>query len=377
MVKKRKRSVLSKVIDFFLNSQYPAYLVGGVVRDFILNRRTNDIDITVEGNAIKAGYELNRILKGRIEIHKDFNTATITLGDKKIDIAMARKEEYPKPGSLPVVSPSDIYDDLKRRDFTINAIALKLSKTDFVVLDPFKGYNDIKHRIIRILHNKSFVDDPTRIFRALRYKNRLNFALSNDTEELLVDAVSKKMINNVSGQRILNELRLIFSERCYYEIVKDLYIYGIFNFDIERANKLKMISEMRYYYFLSLLDIEYPLSNEERGIVRDFKILNLFIDDLSQVDTNSGLYDILNRFDDRVVKTIPELFPEFKNKVKKYLSLKKIKPFIDGEDLKTLNIKPGSVFKIILKGIYRMQLDGYIKSKKQALEVAKKWVKEY
>ncbi len=375
LVKKRKKSVLNKIIDFFKKSSFNAYLVGGVVRDALLNTATNDIDITIEGDAIKAGYELNRILRGKIEVHKDFGTVTISKDKTRIDIAMARKETYPKPGSLPLVSPSDIYDDLKRRDFTINAIALAISKENFgEVFDPFNGINDIKKKLIRVLHDKSFIEDPTRILRALRYKNRLNFKLDKHTEKLLMIGSSCKVVKNVSKQRILQELRLIFEEKEWLNILKDINKYKLLEFDMERLKNLRKIPDLKYYYFLSLMKEDFPLSNQETKIINDFKKLDNIRRDIQSTKRNSQLYYLLINIDEKVVKTISALYPGLSYKIKKFYALKKIKPLISGEDLKKMNIQPGPVFKELLNGIHKMQLDRKIKNRKQIKEILQKWV---
>lgn len=376
MVKKRKKSVLSKVIDFFLNSDYEAYLVGGILRDTLLGRKTKDIDIAIRKNALRAAYQLNRILKGKIEVHQEFNTATILKDKTRIDIAMTRDEVYPKPGALPQVFEADIYGDLRRRDFSINAIGLSISNKKPEVIDPYRGREFIKKRLIRVLHPKSFIDDPTRIFRALRYKNRLNFKLEHMTEKLIIEAVWLRVLKKVSKQRILNELRLIFEEETYLRTLKDLHKYGVFNFDIKRLKFFNKIPEdMRLYYFLSLLKEDFALSDDEAKLISNFRNIERIRTGMIKAKMNSNLYYTLCNIDDRVTRAILRLYPELRRKIRRFYILRKVKPLLSGQDLLNLKIKPGPVFREILSGIHKMQLDKKIKGKKEALEVVKKWMK--
>jgi len=369
LVKKKKRSVLNKIINFFTYSSYNAYLVGGIIRDTILKSSTKDIDIAIEGNAIKAGYALNRILEGKLETHKNFGTISIFKDNMRIDLATTRKEIYRHPGALPIVSKSNIYEDLRRRDFTINAIALSISKNNYgEIFDPFDGTGDIKRKLIRVLYEKSFIDDPTRIFRALRYKSRLNFKLEVLTEKLLSDAILKSMIEKISKQRIMNELKLIFTEKTYQKILKDLKKYKIFMFSKKKLKNITAVGDLKYYYFLNLIGAEsFPLSNQEKKIINDLKKLAALRKLIKRTTTNSSLYYTLNGFDEKVIKVISKLYPDLKYAIQRYQSLKKTKPLINGKDLKKLRIKTGPAFKEILTKIYKLQLDRKIRNKKTAI----------
>ncbi len=373
MAKKKKRSVLNKIVHFFINSSNKAYLVGGVIRDIILKHNTKDIDIVVEGNAIKTGYELNKMLNGTLQVHKEFGTVSILKENMRIDLATARKEIYQYPGALPTVFKSNIIEDLKRRDFTINAIALSISKEHCgKILDPFDGIGDIRKKLVRILHKKSFIDDPTRIFRALRYKNRLNFKLEKNTENLINDAISKKMLEKISKQRIMNELKLVFAEKSYQKILADLIKYKIFNLPPNTLQKINKMGSLKYYYFLSLIGAEnFPLSSQEKKIISDLKTIEELRKTIKNAKTNSALFYIINKIDEKVINEIPKIFPDLKRSVRRYYLLKKIKPLINGEDLKKIGIRPGSDFKRILSEIYQLQLDGKIKNKKTALSYIK------
>lgn len=181
----------------------PAYLVGGVVRDLLLGIEGADLDVAIEGDvealAGAPGFELEReglFLTGRLE-----------LGDLKVDVARARSETYPQPGALPEVRPATITEDLARRDFTVNAMALPLAGAAELI-DPHGGVDDLREGVLRVLHERSFIDDPTRALRAARYAARFGFDLEPETARLLGEAD----LSTVSDDRVQNELRRIAAE---------------------------------------------------------------------------------------------------------------------------------------------------------------------
>jgi tRNA nucleotidyltransferase (CCA-adding enzyme) len=188
-----------------------AYLVGGLVRDLILRRKNLDIDLVVEGDAIEFARALARKLKARTRYHKKFKTAVVILKDGfKLDVATARTEYYESPGAHPMVERGSIKLDLYRRDFSINALAVRLNPVNFgQVVDFFGGLRDLKDRTIRILHNLSFVDDPTRIIRAVRFEQNFEFRIGKHTEYLLKGVVRKGYLRQAQGPRVLNELLVI------------------------------------------------------------------------------------------------------------------------------------------------------------------------
>lgn len=212
---------------------YTAFAVGGFVRDLLLRQHNLDLDIVIEGDGIKFAEKLARQMHGKIRTHEKFNTAVVILPDGfKIDIATARLEYYEYPAAMPTVELSSIKLDLSRRDFTINAMAIHLSPETFgTLLDFFNCQNDLKDRKIRILHNLSFVEDPTRVFRAIRFEQRMGFKIGKHTERLIKSAVKMDLFGSVTtdgypkksaaplqsktrlGYRIFLELQLIFSER--------------------------------------------------------------------------------------------------------------------------------------------------------------------
>lgn len=190
-------------------------LVGGIVRDLLLDKPLKDIDIMVDHPADAFVQKLSKELDGQYVSHKRFLTFTIKMaGGEKIDVVTAREETYANPTKLPDVVPSTIEKDLKRRDFSINAMACWLTRSRFgEMLDPFSGEKDLKAGNIRVLHDKSFEDDPTRIFRAARFAARLNFSLENMTRDLLQEALQKQWPHQLSPVRRRHEFELILKEK--------------------------------------------------------------------------------------------------------------------------------------------------------------------
>jgi tRNA nucleotidyltransferase (CCA-adding enzyme) len=191
------------------------YLVGGVVRDLILKRENWDFDLTVEGDGIAFARLVAARYGAGLAVFARFATARLTFPNGlKMDIATTRRESYAQPALLPTVQPASIEEDLSRRDFTINAIAVQLNAKQFGrMLDPHGGKCDLRARTIRVLHAGSFQDDPTRIFRAIRFEQRFGFHLARHTSRLLAQAASTNLIRQLSGPRLQNEILLLFAER--------------------------------------------------------------------------------------------------------------------------------------------------------------------
>ncbi len=190
------------------------YLVGGTVRDILLGEQSLDVDIAVEGDAIAFARALAARLSGRVQPHETFGTAVVLYGENgRVDVVTARKEQYDVPGALPRVESASITDDLFRRDFTVNAMAVSLGGGDFGrLIDPFHGRQDLGTRTIRVLHDRSFEDDPTRIFRAVRYENRHGFRMDDHTLALARQAIESGMLAEVSPARVRDELVELLDE---------------------------------------------------------------------------------------------------------------------------------------------------------------------
>jgi tRNA nucleotidyltransferase (CCA-adding enzyme) len=190
-----------------------AYLVGGAVRDLLRGADAVDLDLAVEGDARAVARTLADRLRGEAREHERFGTATVRADGLTVDLATTRRETYSEPGALPEVEEAQLDEDLARRDFTINAMALGLSGDDLGHLyDPRGGLPDLDGGIVRVLHDESFVDDPTRLLRALRYEARLGFRMDPDTERLAGDAAAEGGLRAVSGARVRDELMDLLAE---------------------------------------------------------------------------------------------------------------------------------------------------------------------
>jgi tRNA nucleotidyltransferase (CCA-adding enzyme) len=191
----------------------PAYLVGGAVRDLLRGEDPKDVDIAVEGDARSVGRAVAERLGSDAREYERFGTATVETTDSTYNFATTRQETYDEPGALPRVTPASLAEDLGRRDFAINAMAVGLTGDDLGHLyDPFGGVADMEAGVVRVLHERSFLDDPTRLLRALRYATRLGFALDPETERLAREAVAADALSTVSGARIRDELMDLLRE---------------------------------------------------------------------------------------------------------------------------------------------------------------------
>ncbi|MCA1899866.1 MAG: hypothetical protein LDL50_04065 [Chloroflexi bacterium] len=246
-----KRNLLLEIASQAESLGMPCYVVGGFVRDLLLRQPINDFDIVVEGDALRLGKLLAEKYGGKLTPHRKFRTAvwtppsTFDLQSSTLDLITARSETYSRPGALPTVKPAAIEDDLRRRDFTVNAMAIRLDGVHFGGLfDPLNGQADLKSKSIRTLHPRSFMDDPTRIFRAIRYEKRYSFIL-HPSSFALVNPDSLAVLQTLSGKRIRHEFDLIFEEENSFAMLARLDELGVFralnlpNFNADYARFLK------------------------------------------------------------------------------------------------------------------------------------------
>jgi tRNA nucleotidyltransferase (CCA-adding enzyme) len=245
-----------------------------------LRRPVADLDLAVEGDAVRFGRALARKLGADLRVHERFGTATLELGDgSRLDLASTREERYDSRGALPRVAPAPLAKDLERRDFTVNAMALRIAPGRTALLDPFGGLEDLAGRRIRMLHAGSPHDDPTRAFRAVRYANRLGFAVDSTTRRWIGEALRAGAFDEVSGDRLRRELRLLFSEENRAEAARWMSRLGLdravdpgLSFGPEtvrsfrRAEKLAARHAGRTDWFLYLLVWAGPL--DETGAAR-------------------------------------------------------------------------------------------------------------
>ncbi|MFB3073151.1 MAG: CCA tRNA nucleotidyltransferase, partial [bacterium] len=261
-----------------------AYAVGGLVRDLFIGIENDDVDIVVEGDGLKVAGCLAALLGARLQPHKQFGTAVLLLPDGfRLDVATARVEFYEYPAAPPVVEASSVKDDLFRRDFTINTLAIKLNGPDaFHLVDCFEGRRDIEERTIRVLHEASFVEDPARVFRAIRFEHRFDFSIDPQTLALLNDAVAGDFVGRLAPARLATELRYMLEEKQPLKMVRRMAELDVLRFihpsiagpseerpilqsleeifALDELNDLDLPLERWFCYLLALLD---PLPAEE------------------------------------------------------------------------------------------------------------------
>lgn len=392
---------------------YSAYVVGGFVRDMFLYRENEDIDIVIEGNGIEFAREFARRSDARINAYAKFSTAVIVFPDDfKIDVASARMEYYKFPAALPTVEMSSIKLDLFRRDFTINTLAIALNPGRFgQLIDFFGGQRDIKEKAIRILHNLSFVEDPTRVFRAARFEQRFGFTIGKLTSSLIENAVKMDFFKRLSGRRVLSELSQILKEENPTPALIRLNEYGLLRVidpSLTLTNKLidqfnntrKVLSWydllfteetcMKWVvYFLVLMHHAGREQTEE--ICRRFELApkyrKIFIQERLSAEVrlnglyrklplqNSGLYHQLKEFRIELILYIMAISEHRKiiRAISHYVTdLREIRLSVSGRDLKALGIPPSPVYGKVLSEILDAKLNGEVKNPREELEYLKK-----
>jgi len=210
--------LIQLVADEASQSGLPLYIIGGSVRDLIIGSVIKDLDLTVEGDAISLAQSLGKHLGGKVTSHKKFGTAKWLLpkelrteSSDTLDLISARSETYKHPAALPTVKLGSMDDDIRRRDFTVNTLAIRLDGSHFGQLrDELHGMDDLKNNLIRALHERSFIDDPTRMYRAVRYAERYGFKIAEETLAQIPEA--RPLVEKLSAQRIRHELDLILEE---------------------------------------------------------------------------------------------------------------------------------------------------------------------
>jgi tRNA nucleotidyltransferase (CCA-adding enzyme) len=405
LIPSEKQNLISNIANHAASLNMPCYIVGGFVRDLLLGKPINDFDIVVEGDAIKFGDALVKKYGGKLTPHHKFHTAiwhlpsTFNFQPSTLDLITARKETYSRPGALPTVTPSTIHDDLRRRDFTINAMAVRLDGDHFgELLDPLDGQSDLDQKIIRVLHPRSFIDDPTRIFRAIRYAARYSFILHPSREAfILINPESFAVLQTLSGERIRHEFDLIFEEENSARMLArldELGIFGVFNPSLPKLNEKYSdllnskpptefgISANRVMlgYLLWLMDAP---SNAVATIAKRFD----FTSDLREafLSTVQLKNDLLSLKDSKPslwtfrLEKIPPIAVYALWLVSNEPALKEflvrwrhVKPKTTGGDLKARGLAPSPRYGEILTSLCAAWLDGEVKSEKEEEEMLNK-----
>ena len=383
------------------------YLVGGVVRDLLLKRKDWDLDLAVEGDGIAFARLVADRYGAGLAVFERFATARLVFQDGlKMDIATTRRESYAQPAVLPTVQPASIEEDLSRRDFTINAIAVQLNPRQFGrLLDPYGGQRDLRARTIRVLHAGSFEDDPTRVFRAIRFEQRFGFRLERTTLRLLAQAASTNLIQQLSGPRLQNEILLLFAEHDPVRAIARLAQLKLLRFLHRRlcytTNVKRVVTAVPKAFAWwarrfsdSVIDrpIVYlmALSSDSSAVVVAAMIRRLalsreqaknvsaggsLVDRALKRLTNKGtvrpsqVYRLLADFSDEalVLLLAKQVSAQhgvrlslLKRHLVAYARNRAIKTALTGRDLQAMGLKPGPQYKTILGKLLDARIDGMI-----------------
>ena len=392
---------------------YSVYAVGGFVRDLLLRVENFDVDIVVEGDGIRLAEEFEKTSSCRIRTHKKFGTAIILFPDGlKVDVATARWEVYDSPAALPTVESASIKMDLYRRDFTINTLAIQLNPKAFgELIDFFEGVKDVKEKVIRVLHNLSFVEDPTRVFRAIRFEQRFKFQIGKHTQNLMKNAVKVGFLERLSGGRVLSELILILKEGGPLSALKRMRDFNLFHF-LHPKLKLDEQAEALFeqiHHVISWFDLLFLEERYERWLIYFYAFVDLLkegeMEELCQrltmndklkkrvregklqadqallqifswINTDrrpkrSEIYNVLEP-----LSTESKLFMMAKTtqvSTRRYISLyftqlKDTKSLLRGTDLIQIGIKPGPSIKKALTGLLKARLDEQVITRQDEIE---------
>lgn len=401
--------VLERAGRFADERGWKAHLVGGSVRDLLLRAKTIDLDILVEGHGLDFARDFARKERGVCKLYRRFATALVVLpGGIKVDVTTTRTETYPSPGALPVVLPSSLEEDLRRRDFTINALAVSLNRATWGRLtDVCGGGADLERGVIRVLHADSFRDDPTRIFRAVRFQQRLNFAIEPETVRLIRTAVDLGMFARVSVERLRRELDLIFAEPRPARAIESMaafdqlrFIHPRLRFDPAQAASVRRLEAdwewfrarfprdraVRWWVFFGAL--LWPLAPEDlRAAAVKFALARDFIAALLRGREREQ--DLGRAFSGPLtpgaVQAELEGLPAevllilmarsgagLREGIRLYLErLRFVQPRIGGADLSALGLPPGPRYGPILAAVLRARLDGKVASREEELALAR------
>lgn len=386
-----------------------AYVVGGFVRDLLLRIENVDLDVVVEGDGLKVARRLAEVLGARVNPHEQFGTAVLILPDGfRMDVATARVEYYEYPAAPPVVEQSSLRHDLFRRDFTVNALAIKLSGRDaFNLVDFFGGQRDLKERTIRVLHNLSFVEDPARVFRAIRFEQRFDFTIGRQTMALLKNAIERNCFGQLSPVRLGTELTYMLSERQPVKMIRRMagldalrFIHPELSWDEERHAFFQRLQEAVAWYGLLYLDLPplerwfcyllallEPLRAEEAGLVAERLALSPRLKRVMEVfwEVRARLGEMLGRSPlpkpSEIYRALKGVAPESllvlmarfeseaaRRRISHYLTTDRtVEPAITGDDLISLGLEPGPRFKEIIEAVRDRRLDGELSTREEEL----------
>ncbi len=411
----RDRQNLRLVGDFADSRGWKAYLVGGSVRDLLLGSGRNfDLDVLVEEHGLKFARDFARSTGATFKLYRRFATAMVILaGGRRIDITTTRGESYPRPGALPEVVPGSLEEDIRRRDFTINALAVPLNAARFgYLIDLVGGAADLAAGIIRVLHENSFRDDPTRIFRAVRFRQRFGFTIEPRTEELIRTAVDLKLFDQVSPERLRHELELIFAEPDPPGAVEAMAAYDQLRFIHPRLSfpaggrslLRRLAGHLNWFqqtfpresispwrvYFGSLIYQLSPPDLEET--VRKFNLSHRFCEQLRAARTDEAAVLVAFSGEEelspgRVYSLLrgrgPEILLIMMARVgapgvshfRRFLTdYRLVSGEVSGRDLEQLGLPPGPSYREILDQLLLARLDGRVRNRGEELALARRLI---
>jgi tRNA nucleotidyltransferase (CCA-adding enzyme) len=394
-----------------------AYVVGGFVRDLFMFRNNEDLDIVIEGDGIRFAQRFAELAGARIHAYAKFGTAVIIFpNDFKIDVASARMEYYKFPAALPIVEMSSIKLDLFRRDFTVNTLAIQLNQKHFgTLIDFFAAQRDIKEKTIRVLHNLSFVEDPTRVFRAIRFEQRFGFTIGKLTLGLIENAVKMDFFKRLSGRRVFSELRQILEEENPSPALVRLdefnlleVIHPTIQLNSELITLFNAVKKVLSWYDLLFLEESYMkwavyflalIRQCDRQISDEIclrlemapRLRKIFTIERFQADdslislerglpsSNSELYAKLIGFKTELILYM--MAATRKETVKRAIShfitnLKDTTISIRGDDLRKMGLAPGPIYRRILDRTLNAKLNGQLHNRADELKFAKRTVQE-
>ena len=386
---------LAAVLALAHEANLSLYLVGGSVRDLLLGRGILDLDLVTEGDAPKLAATVAEKLGGQLTAHSHFGTATVETHGLRLDFSTARQETYPRPGALPQIAPSDMHSDLWRRDFSVNAMALCLAGTaEGSLIDLCDAHRALQQRCIRVLHSASFLDDPTRMFRAVRYEQRLGFTIEPDTLQLLQEALAQNAVSTLSADRLRHELELILQEESPLPPLHRAENLGLLNaiypgLTISAASTpqtdatettgqpVPEVVIARMAYTLQPAQAEglaarLNMAGQWRRAVTDAADLRGVAETLeSEVDPQpSRIARILERYSEHALTAAISQcrLPQARSLLIQYATKWRFDaPLLNGHDLKKLGVAPGPETGHILQELRRARLDGQVSSREEEI----------
>lgn len=396
------RSLVQHVATLASDSRLPAYVVGGPVRDLLLGRKLLDVDIVVEGDALAFAASLADIVGVRPVRHPRFGTATVKVSRFTVDLVTARSETYERPGALPSVSPASIGDDLLRRDFSVNAMAIALNGSRRgELLDPAGGEADVKAGIIRALHENSFRDDATRILRAARYETRFGFRIESDTQAWIRHDLP--YLDAISGARIHHEFVRTFDEtepeRCLLRLAglgALRAIHSALSFDSGRARSLATARSLHprnarsaYWPLLAWnvrpqevesLSSRTVLRRSQAEAVRAVPMVRAMESQLEEKGApNSQIVAVLSPHPAATLLALAATAesPAVRDTIVLYLRrLRRVRPLLNGDDLLAMGASEGPIIGEVLKRLRVAKLNGEVTSRSEEARLANRLLRD-